>query len=315
MSVTRPAGQCAAARLSRRPRTRLSSTPISPTPVLPSTSRSTMCEPISPAPPVTSDRCRTSRCVMPQLGPMCATCAVERRPRRSTLSARVISGNSGSESTRRQRARRPGSRPARSRGRRRPSAGAPGSGSGARSGRRAPPVALQRVALGVRTTNRCQTWRASAGRRRQRRATAGQQVGRTRGERAAGLGPAPPGVELDAEHGALDGVHAVVEARSSWWYAALGASRAASRTVRAHVGVVGDDRAALAVGAEVLAGVEAEAADVPRLPTAGPGTRRRAPGRRPRSRGCRGARRSPAAGPCRPAGRTGGPAGSPWSAA
>ena len=83
------------------------------------------------------------------------------------------------------------------------------------------------------------------------------------GEPPPGLGPAVEILELDAQHGPLEPVHAIVEAELGVVVAAaLGVVAQAPQPLGDRL-VIGRDRAGLAVGTEVLSRVEAEAAAQP----------------------------------------------------
>ena len=97
---------------------------------------------------------------------------------------------------------------------------------------------------------------------RPQRGRAGQLPSVFGGMRAARLGPRLEMAQLHAEHGALHAVHAVVEGAELVLVAHLLAPRAQEAQLLRPLGVVGHHRAALAVGAEILAGIEAEAAEV-----------------------------------------------------
>ena len=139
-------------------------------------------------------------------------------------------------------------------------------------------------------------------------AAALEQLVVARRGRAARLGPLLEMAQLHAQHRALDALEPVVVALELVVVALLRAPVAQHADLPRVVGVVGDDHAAFAVGAEVLARVEAEAGHVAEAARAlAACTRRRAPAPRPRSRAARACARSPGSAPCPPSGRTGGP--------
>src|SRR5690606_4802551 len=88
----------------------------------------------------------------------------------------------------------------------------------------------------------------------------GQQLCIETGTGAAGLGPLFELAQLDPQYGALNGVHAVIIAFHDVMVAALLARVAEHADLSRLLVIAGDDDAALTIGAEVLAGIEAEAA-------------------------------------------------------
>ena len=178
-----------------------------------------------------------------------------------------------------------GNRRRRSRDRHAPAAGAPGSDSAARSD-----------AVGLRAPLRDRRGRRPGRRRRDRRggdraASTGAWTRRDAASSAsywrrvvaAGLGPGFEMAQLHAQDRALDAVHAVVEALEHVVVALLLAPVAQHAHGLGVLVIVGDDDAALAAGAEVLARIEAESSRTRRCcRRGGPCTRRRAPGRHPR---------------------------------
>src|SRR2546421_11916838 len=86
----------------------------------------------------------------------------------------------------------------------------------------------------------------------------GKQFVVTMGNAPAFTGPFLQMAQFDSEDGTLDTFHAIVEADFLMIVALAGAVFAQSSGARRHFGVVGDQRSAFAIGAEIFTGIKTE---------------------------------------------------------